>query len=137
MAIKVIGIALQEDVNKFYHKLDEILRDRLRNIKISEVYSEGWLTKLKRMASDYCESVMDKDDNRLNPRIVEWFYYHVVYRSYGYSQVSRNFSGLITIFLLIHFEELFANKPAILKDKKAFTSLSTEFYNSYTQYCER
>ena len=47
LAIKVMGIALQEDVNRFYHKVDEILRDRLRNIKISEVYSEGWLTKLK------------------------------------------------------------------------------------------
>ena len=137
LAIKVMGIALQEDVNRFYHNVDEKLRDRLRNIRFSEVYSESWLIKLKRKASDYCESIIDKDEDCLYARIVEWFYYHVVYRSYGYSQVSRNFSGLITIFLLIHFEELFANKPAILKDKKAFTSLSTEFYNCYTQYCER
>ena len=136
LAIKVMGIAFQEDVNRFYHKVDEILRDRLRNIKISEVYSEGWLTKLKRKASDYCESVMDKDENRLYPRIVEWFYYHALYRSYDCSQVARNFSGLITMFLLIHFEELFASKPAALKDKNTFTSLSTEFYNCYTQYCE-
>ena len=137
LAIKVMGIALQEDVNRFYHNVDEKLRDRLRNIRFSEVYSESWLIKLKRKASDYCESIIDKDEDCLYARIVEWFYYHVVYRSYGYSQVSRNFSGLITIFLLIHFEELFANKPAVLKDKKAFTSLSTEFYNCYTQYCER
>ena len=136
LAIKVMGIALQEDVNRFYHNVDEKLRDRLRNIRFSEVYSESWLIKLKRKTSDYCESIIDKDEDCLYARIVEWFYYHVVYRSYGYSQVSRNFSGLITIFLLIHFEELFANKPSILKDKKAFISLSTEFYNCYTQYCE-
>lgn len=136
-AIKVMGIALQEDVNRFYHKVDEILRDRLRNIKISEVYSEGWLTKLKRKASDYCESIIDKDEDRPYTRIVEWFYYHVLYRSYDSSQVARNFSGLITIFILIHFEELFASKPAVMEDKNTFTSLSTEFYNCYTQYCER
>ena len=136
LAIKVMGIALQEDVNRFYHKLDEMLRDRLRNIKISEVYSEGWLTKLKRKASDYCESIMDKDEDRPYAGIVEWFYYHVLYRSYDCSQVRRNYSGLITIFLLIHFEELFASKPAALKDKNTFTSLSTEFYNCYTQYRE-
>ena len=136
LAIKVMGIALQEDVNRFYHKFDEILRDRLRNIKISEAYSEGWLTKLKRMASDYSESVMDKDENRLYPRIVKWFYYHTLYRSYDCSEVRRNFSGLITMFLLIHFEELFASKPAVMEDKNTFTSLSTEFYNCYTQYCE-
>ena len=79
---------------------------------------------------------MDKDEDRPYAGIVERFYYHVLYRSYDCSQVRRNYSGLITIFLLIHFEELFASKPAALKDKNTFASLSTEFYNCYTQYFE-
>lgn len=136
LAIKVMGIALQEDVNRFYHRVDEKLRDRLRNIKISEVYSEGWLTKLKRKACNYCESIMDKDDDCMYARIVKWFYYHVLYHSYEYSQVRRNFSGLIKIFFLIHFEDLFASHPADLKDKNTFASLSTEFLNCYSKYCE-
>lgn len=138
LASKVMGIALQKDVNSFFQKIDEMLRDRLRNIKIAGIYSESWLTKSKRKASEYCECIMDKEKDDWYTRIVEWFYYHVLYRYYGCrSQLHRNQLGLMTIFVLIHFEEQFANNPGLLKDRVEFMRLTTEYNNCYCQYLER
>ena len=136
LAIRVLGIALHKDVNRFYNKFDEMLRKRLRNIKIAGVYSEWWLTKLKRRVCNYCENLMDQEDDCLYVLMAEWFYNHVIYRSYGCSQLARNQEGLINMFLLIHFEELFASNSAVMKDKHTFASLSTEFYHCYMQNCE-
>lgn len=138
LASKVMGIALQKDVNRFFQQIDEMLRDRLRNIKIAGIYSESWLTKSKRKASDYCECIMDKEKDDWYTRIVVWFYYHVLYRYYGCrSQLHRNQLGLMTIFVLIHFEEQFANNPGLLKDRVEFMRLTTEYNNCYCQYLER
>lgn len=137
LAIKVMGIALQKDVNSFYHKIDNILRKRLGNIRITGVYTESWLTKCKRKACVYCENTMDKNEDSHYIRIVEWFYNNLLYRSYGRSQLERNQSGLMQLFILIHFEEYFADNPDVLKNKKEFMRLTTEFYNCYIQYLER
>ncbi len=138
LACKVLGIALQKDVNRFFQKIDEMLRDRLRNIKIAGVYSESWLTKCKRKANGYCEHIMDKDKDSHYTRMVKWFYYHVLYRYYGCrSQLHRNQFSLMTILVLVHFEEQFAKNPRLIKDKAEFMKLTTEYNNCYCQYLER
>lgn len=138
LACKVLGIALQIDVNRFYNKMDEMLRDRLRSIKISGVYSESWLTKWKRKACEYCEKVMDKDEDGRYAKMVEWFYYHVLYRYYGCrSQLHKNRFGLMRIFLLVHFEEQFAKNPNWIKDKEEFMKLTTAYTDCYCQYLKQ
>ena len=135
LASKVLGIALQEDVNRFYHKIDEMLRDRLRNIKIAGVYSESWLTRCRRKLCEYCEGVMDKEDDGRYARIVEWFYYHVLFRYYGCrSQLHRNQFGLLKIFVQVHFEDQFAMNPKLLNNKTEFMKLATEYSNCFYQY---
>ena len=81
---------------------------------------------------------MDKEEDNRFTRIVEWFYYHVLYRYYGCrSQLHRNQVGLMTIFVLVHFEEQFANNPGLLKDRVEFMRLTKEYNNCYCQYLER
>lgn len=138
LACKILGIALQEDVNRFYYKIDGMLRDRLRNIKIAGVYSESWMTRYKRKVCEYCENIMDKEEDGCFDRMVEWFYYHVLFRYYGCrSQLHRNQMGLMTIFVLVHFEEQFAKNPDLLKNKKEFMRLTTEYNNCFCQYLKR
>ena len=138
LASKVLGIALQEDVNHFYNKIDGMLRDRLRNIKIAGVYSESWLIICKRKACDYCEGVMDKEEDSAYARMVEWFYYHVLFRYYGCcSQLHRNKSGLMMIFLLVHFEEKFAKNPDLLKNQTEFMELNKEYVDCYCHYLKQ
>lgn len=133
-ACKVLGIALQKDVNKFYGQIDDMLRDRLRNLKIADVYSESWWSGRKRKAAKYCEAIMDKEEDTRYSRLVEWFYYHVLYHNYGCSQLLKNQLGLMKIFVFVHFEEMFAKNPTIMKDPKEVCRLTTEFYDCYTQY---
>ena len=83
LACKVLGIALQKDVNKYYREIDEMLRDRLRNLKISGIYTESWWVEMVRKTAMNCEAIMDKEEETLYTHIVECFYYHVLYRSYG------------------------------------------------------
>lgn len=134
LASKVLGIALQKDVNRFYGRIDNMLRDRLRNLKIAGVYTESWWTKKKRETTEYCETIMNKEDDGRYGRLVEWLYYHVLYRSYGCSQLLKNQLGLMKIFMSIHFADLFAKDPAIMKDQKEVSRLTAEFYDCYTQY---
>ena len=137
LACKVLGIALQKDVNRYYREIDEMLRDRLRNLKISGIYTESWWVKMVRKTTMKCEAIMDKEEEKLYSHIVEWCYYHVLYRSYGCSQLLKNQNGMMAIFMQVHFEEQFAKNPAILKDQKEVGRLTTEFYDCYTQYLRR
>lgn len=137
LACKVLGIALQKDVNKYYREIDEMLRDRLRNLKISGIYTESWWVEMVRKTAMNCEAIMDKEEETLYTYIVEWFYYHVLYRSYGCSQLLKNQNGMMAIFMQVHFEEQFAKNPAILEDQKEVSRLTKEFYDCYTQYLRR
>lgn len=137
LACKVLGIALQKDVNRYYREIDEMLRDILRNLKISGIYTESWWVKMVRKTTMKCEAIMDKEEEKLYSHIVEWCYYHVLYRRYGCSQLLKNQNGMMAIFMQVHFEEQFAKNPAILKDQKEVGRLTTEFYDCYTQYLRR
>ena len=137
LACKVLGIALQKDVNKYYREVDEMLRDRLRNLKISGIYTETRRVRMIRKATLNCEAIMDKEEETWYSHIVEWFYYHVLHRSYGCSQLLKNQNGMMAIFMQVHFEEQFAKNPAILEDRKEVGRLTTEFYDCYTHYLNR
>lgn len=137
LACKVLGIALQKDVNKYYREIDEMLRDRLRNLKISGIYTESWWVEMVRKTTMNCEAIMDKEEETWYTHIVERFYYHVLYRSYGSSQLLKNQNGMMAIFMQVHFEEQFSKNPAILEDQKEVGRLTTEFYDCYTQYLRR
>lgn len=107
LAHKILGIALQKDVDRYFEKMDDQLRDRLRYIKIS---------------GKYTKAVKDMDEGK--------------FKIYDSSQLQRNMSGIITIFSLVHFEELFAQNPSIIKDKKQFMGLMSKYKDCYLKYLE-
>lgn len=134
LASRVMGIALQNDVNKFYRQIDDMLRDRLRNLKISGVYTESWWTKMRIKATENCEAIMDKEEDGRLGRLVEWFYDHVLFRTYSSSQLLKNQQDLMLIFMRIHFEDMFSKKPSVIKDQDEFRRLTAEFYDCYNHY---
>lgn len=107
LAHKVLGIALQKDIDRYFEEMDDQLRDRLRYIKIS---------------GKYTKAVKDMDEGK--------------FKIYNNSQLQRNMSGVIIIFSLVHFEELFAQNPSIIKDKKQFMGLMSEYKDCYLKYFE-
>lgn len=137
LACKVLGIALQDDLNKFYAHIDDLLRDRLRNIKISGVYNETLGVRIKKKAIERCESIMDKEVNGRYKRGIEWFYNKVFFHTYGSSQMRKQQFGMMTIFMLIHFEEQFAKNPDIINDQNKFMKLMTEYTDCLVKYIER
>lgn len=104
LACKVLGIALQKDVNYYFDKIDDLLRDRLRYIKISGKYTET-----------------DKEQD------IEKF------RIYNRSQLCRNSFGVFTIFSLIHFENLLVKDPSTIKDKELFVGLINEYKECFSK----
>lgn len=132
LACRVLGIALQKDVNRFYRRIDNMMRDRLRNLKISGVYTESLWIKIKRRLTQYCESIMDKaeDEETRYERLVKWFYFYVLYRDHGCSQLLKNRQYLLTMFMCIHFEDLFAENSFPMDEGK-------EFYDCYIRNLER
>ena len=129
LACKVLGIALQKDVNYFYERIDSMLRGRLRNLKISGIYTESWWVKTKRLLTQYCENHMDKAEDEVTgfERLVEWFYFHVLYRDYYCSQLLKNKQDLLTLFFCIHIEDLITETSSDNDDPK-------EFFDCYTRY---
>ena len=106
-ASKLIGIALQEDVNRYYKELDELLRERLRNISISRVYTESLWTRIKKNCS------------------------------YGSSQLQGHQTELMTIFAMTHYEDYLAKHPSVVKDKEQMMGLLRNYSDCYSQYLER
>lgn len=109
LACKLLGIGLQEDVNTYFKQLDEMLHNRLGEIKISGVYDESKSLLEHRKAKDY----------------------------YQKSQLYKNQYGLMAIFVLVHFEEQFAKNPSLMKDSQRFLSLSKEYMDCYSQYLKQ
>lgn len=56
---------------------------------------------------------------------------------YPNSQVRKNQYGLTAIFVLVHFEEQFANNPNLYKDQGLFTRLSNEYMDCYMHYLKQ
>ena len=137
LACKALGIALQKDVNNFYENIDNMLRDRLRNLKIAGVFTESWWESLKRKMTEYCEAILEREEDTFYCRSVEWLYYNVLYSTYSCSQLQKNQLGLMKIFMFVHFEDLFVKNPVIMKDKEEIGKLTTEFYDCYIQYLRK
>ena len=106
LASRVMGIALQEDVNAYFKKFDNMLRDRLGEIKIAGVYSSsGRLWGRKRPF-------------------------------YKRSQLLKNRSNLMFLFILVHFEEDFIKNPSWAKDQELFMKKATDYMDCYKHYFE-
>lgn len=137
LACRILGIALQKDINDFGGQIDDMLRDRLRNLKITGINKESIVSNVKKCAVQYCEDTMDKDRDNWYENAVQWFYSHVLYGLYGRSQLLKNQYGLMTIFIFVHFEELFSKNPEIIKNNDEFMSLASKYQDCYAQYLEK
>ena len=107
LACKVLGIALQEDVNEYFDKIDKLLRDRLQNIKISDIYAQS---------------------NEIQTKSIKIF---------RRSQLNKNTVGLLTVFLLVHNEEKFENNPSLTKNEALLGKMLEEYMNCYCKYLEK
>lgn len=131
---KVMGIALQEDVNRYFCQIDGILRGRLRNLKIPYVYRDTLRAKLLREVTSYCERIIDQGSNGRYKSMIEWIYFHIIYRTYGCSQLQKHRFDLFAIFAQVHFQKMFSQEPSRIKDKSEFMKMMTEYKNCYIKH---
>ena len=134
LACQTMGIALQEDVNRFFNQIDSLLRDRLGNIKIAGVYSNSLKARISRKIAAYCERIIDKEGESHWKKAVEWFYFQVLYHEYGRTQLQKYQQDLLTLFPLVHFDKSFANNPSIMEDQDQLVALIREYGNCYADY---
>lgn len=109
LACRLLGIALQEDVNKYFEQIDRLLRDRLGDVKIAGVYSDSKRLWGNRKAKPY----------------------------YNKSQFHIHNGDLMTIFVLVHLDEMFAENPAIMDDPQRLMSHMQEFSDCYMHYLKQ
>lgn len=134
LGCRVMGIALQKDVDNYLDQIDGILRDRLRNLKIANVYHDMIREKILRKITVFCESVMDDEEDIWYKNMVEWFYFHIVYRTYGCSQFQKHQFGLFTIFAQVHFYELIARNQAKKMGRKEFMKQMKEYKDIFNKH---
>lgn len=103
---KMLGIALQDDVNNYYEQFHSLLHDRIRDVKIAGVYSDSKRLWNRKKAKPYYEK----------------------------SQMHKNNGDLMTIFVLVHFEEMFVKNPAIMKNPEQLMTLMKDFGDCYVKY---
>ena len=109
LACKILGIALQDDINNYCEQFDSLLHDRLGDVKIAGVYSDSKRLWSQRKARPY----------------------------YLKSQMHKHNGDLMTIFVLVHFEEMFIKNPSITKNSEQLMNLMTDFSNCYVQYLKQ
>ena len=106
LTCKMFGIALQDDVNNYYEQFNSLLRDRIRDVKIAGVYSDSKRLWNRKKAKPYYEK----------------------------SQMHKHNGDLMTIFVLVHFEEMFVKNPAIMKNSEQLMTLMKDFSDCYVKY---
>ena len=134
MGCRVMGIALQKDVDNFFEQIDNILRDRLRNLKIANLYHDAIRARILRKVTDFCESVIGKEGNVWYKNMVVWLYFHYVYRTYGCSQLQKHSSDLFAIFVKVHFHELIMNGQVKKISQKEFMKMVNEYKDMFNKH---
>lgn len=104
-AYRITGICMQSDMNRFYAEIDRMLATEIRHISLS--YRSHYIKSLREWCLEKITIILEKylDEKSWKGNIAMWFYYHVLFRSYGNSRLLQTLPVLVVYFSYIHYSD--------------------------------
>ena len=103
MAYQTTGVALQNDMNRFYCQMDKLIAKQMRNISLSykDAYLKRWHDYVHKFFAKNLEPYIE--DKGCWGKVSQFFYFRILFPSYGNSLLIKNIPRLITALMFIHY----------------------------------
>lgn len=134
LACHLMGIAFLVDINRFFRQIDRLLRLRLQEIRLSSISSDTWPIRLKHKLVDYCESKMGDGQENKYQQFLCWVYMHVLFRSYGCSQISQHKPDVLTLMIRAHYSSQYNTEQFYTLEEKKMRQLFLDFHESMLRH---
>ena len=130
LGYQLTGICLQNDLTRFYGQMDQMLAYEVSHISLSyrSHYFKSIKDRIMKPLCEYLERYMDEDNWK--GRLTGWFYYHMIFRTYGNSVLIMRMPTITMHLAYIHSshkvtpEEWYENQDRT-------RSLLDEFYHVF------
>jgi hypothetical protein len=131
LAIKLLGVSLQNDAKKFMDSLREMFSNKLRHPSLSNWKDMTLSDKVNKYLSEKIEHNLDNNNSKQS--LACWLYYDVLHHSYGRSQLVTRRSYMIILLARVHYSSKYNTEEFYsLKDDEA-DRIMTDFYNSFVK----
>ncbi len=107
-AFKVLGVALQQDFNRFYGLIDQSIAKQLRSISLSykDQYFKGGIKKAHYNFALYLEKYLKNEGWKGN--LSRKIYYGYVYKHYGNSVLLKYTGEIGVVLMYIHYSDTYS-----------------------------
>lgn len=102
-AYQLVGICVQNDMGRFYGQMDQLLAYEVSHITLSyrSHYLKSIKEKVMKFISEHLEKYIDQDNTK--GRAANWFYFQVIFRSYGNSVLLTRIPTIIMHLAFLHY----------------------------------
>lgn len=134
LAIRIFGLALQNDINNFEKNLSHLFQKKLHKPRLSVWKQMGLRDRIHKTISSKCEK--EKDGNNWQSRITSWIYYNILFPLYGRSQFilhSKDGNNVLLLMFVHYSPQMEPNDYFDLPREKQL-SLLTDFHTTLVKY---
>lgn len=107
LAFRIVGVALQNDFNRFYSKIDQSIAKQMRKISLSykDQYFKRNFKRTHYRLSVRLEKHLGKDG--LKGRISSYIYYEYLHRDHGASVLLGCIKEIILVLMYIYYSDMY------------------------------
>lgn len=130
-AFKVLGVALQQDFNRFYGVIDQSIAKQLRRISLSykDQYFKGGIKKAHYNFALYLEKYLK--DKGWKGNLSRKIYYGYVYKRYGNSVLLNYIGDVHNVLMYIHYSDIYSVEEFDNLPEIEIKNLIEGFYNQF------
>lgn len=130
-AAQTLGLIFQHDLNKFYCQINKLATNRIHKIRLGNTFGD-MLFAIKMKCSTIFEQNMNADT--MAGVICRWVYYHLLYPTYGRSQMMRYPGSVGLVLINIHYRyEISSDKRAAMTPDELMEYVAP-FHKCMAQY---
>lgn len=134
LALRVLGLALQNDIEHITTLLTENFRRKLHRPKLRYWRQMTLKNRLHEIISMKCEKVMDAQNKVA--KYISWYYFNILNRLYGRSQLfihSVN-ADFILVMMLVHYSTRMDPSEYFGLQEEKREQLMKDFYSVMAKY---
>lgn len=134
LAVKIFGLALQNDIDKFETRLSHLFQKKLHKPRLSVWKQMNLRDRIHKTISSKCEN--EKDGKNRKSRIASWIYYNVLYPLYGRSQFmlhSQDGNNAL-LLMFVHYSPKMEPEEYFDLTRERQLALLKDFHSSLTKY---
>ncbi len=126
-AYQLTGICLQNDINRFYCQMDQLLAYEISHVSLGykSHYIKSARESILKFISERMEKFIHKPDWK--GKAAEWFYFKVLFRSYGNSSLINHLPMLAVHFAYLHYSDRYTPEQWLDLGEEKASNLILDF----------